>query len=121
MAYDEKLAERVRTVLAERPGVTEKRLMGTLAFMVNGAMCCSVVAGGLLLRVDTEAREKLLGDPLVSPTKLGSRTMKGFVRVALEGLQTRAQVSKWVERGIACGPARKAKGPSGSGPKARTR
>jgi len=121
MGYDEKLAERVRTVLAERPGVTEKRVMGTLAFMVNGSMCCSVGGDCLLVRVHAEARERLLSDPFVSPMRLGSRTMKGFVRVALESVQTRARVAKWVERGIACAAARKAKGVSRSAAKARTR
>jgi len=105
MAYDEQLAERVRTILAEQGGVTEKRLMGTLAFMVNGAMCCSVARDGLLVRVAAEEREQLLNEPFVSPMKLGARTMKGFVRVALEGLRTRARVAKWIERGMAVGAA----------------
>lgn len=103
MAYDEKLAERVREVLSGRRAVTEKRLMGTLAFMVNGSMCCSVGRDGLLVRVDAEERERLLEDPLVSPMKLGKRTMKGFVRVAAEGIKTRARLVKWLDRGIAAG------------------
>jgi TfoX/Sxy family transcriptional regulator of competence genes len=107
MAYDEKLAERVRTILGQRRGVTEKPLMGTLAFMVDGTMCCSVGSDGLLVRVDAKEREQLLAEPLVSPMKLGARTMKAFVRVELEGLRTRAMVAKWVERGIAAGAGRK--------------
>ena len=103
MAHDEKLAERVREILSERRAVTEKRLMGTLAFMVNGSMCCSVGRDGLLVRVEAEERERLLADPLVSPMKLGKRTMKGFVRVAAEGLKTRARLAKWLERGMAAG------------------
>lgn len=103
MAHDEKLAERVREILAERRGVTEKRLMGTLAFMVKGSMCCSVGRDGLLVRVDAKDREQLLADPLVSPMKLGKRTMKGFVRVAAEGLKTRARLRKWIARGISAG------------------
>jgi TfoX/Sxy family transcriptional regulator of competence genes len=103
MAYDEKLAERVREVLAGRRGVTEKRLMGTLAFLVNDSMCCSVGSDGLLVRVDAEERERLLADPVVSPMQLGKRTMKGFVRVALEGVKTRARLVKWLERGMAAG------------------
>jgi TfoX/Sxy family transcriptional regulator of competence genes len=115
MAYDEKLAERVRAILSEHQGVTEKRLMGTLGFMVNGAMCCSVGPNGLLVRVSAEDREQLLTEPFVSPMKLGARTMKGFVRVAPEGLSTRARLAKWIERGIASGRAerRKAQGSAG--------
>jgi TfoX/Sxy family transcriptional regulator of competence genes len=116
MAYDEKLAERVRTILAERRGVSEKRLMGTLAFLVNGVMCCSVGRDGLLVRVDAEGREALLGEPFVSPMKLGARTMKGFVRVAPEGLRTRAKVAQWIERGIGAGAAGRKKRASRRGP-----
>jgi TfoX/Sxy family transcriptional regulator of competence genes len=101
MAHDEKLAERVRTILVERRGVTEKRLMGTLAFLIDGSMCCSVDGDGLLVRVDAEERKRLIGEPFVSPMKLGARTMNGFVRVSLEGLRTRAKLTLWVERGIA--------------------
>jgi|SRR6185369_5584218 len=107
MVYDEQLAERVRTVLGERRGVTEKRLLGTLAFMVNGAMCCSVGREGLLVRVDADQRAALLGEPFVSPMKLGARTMKGFVQVSLEALRTRAEVARWIERGIEAGIRRK--------------
>ena len=107
MAYDEKLAERVRTILAERRGVTEKRLMGTLAFLVDGAMCCSVSGDGLLIRVVAEEREALLREPFVSPMKLGARTMKGFVRVSVEGLRTRAKVAKWIRCGVTAGTRRK--------------
>jgi TfoX/Sxy family transcriptional regulator of competence genes len=107
MVYDEKLAERVRAILAELRGVTEKRLMGTLAFMVNGAMCCSVAGDGLLVRIAAEERDRVLGESFVSPMKLGARTMKGFVRVSLEGLRTRATLARWIERGIAAAMHRK--------------
>jgi TfoX/Sxy family transcriptional regulator of competence genes len=103
MAHDEKLAERVREILSDHRAVTEKRLMGTLAFMVNGSMCCSVGRDGLLVRVAAEDRERLLEDPLVSTMKLGNRTMKGFVRVAAGGVKTRAKLAKWIERGLAAG------------------
>lgn len=112
MAYDDKLAARVRAILAEQRGVTEKPLMGTLAFMVNGVMCCSVGPDGLLVRVGVEEREQLLSEPFVSPMKLGARTMKGFVRVAPEGLRTRARLAKWLARGMAAKSAVPRKRPS---------
>ena len=116
MAYDEKLAERVRQLLATRRGVAEKKLMGTLAFMVEGVMCCSVGGDGLLVRVKAEERAALLLEPSVSAMKLGARTMRGFVRVAPAGLRTSAALSRWLERGIsAASTARSAS--SGSGRK----
>jgi TfoX/Sxy family transcriptional regulator of competence genes len=103
LAYDEKLAERVREILAPRRGVAEKQLMGTLAFLVQGALCCSVGRDGLLVRVRADERAALLTESNVSPMKLGARTMKGFIRVAPAGLRTRANLTRWLERGIAAG------------------
>jgi len=111
MTYDEKLVDRVRAILAKQRGVTEKKLMGTLAFMVNGAMCCSVGRDGLLVRIFAEERTQLLTDTFVTSMTLGSRTMKAFLRVAPEALRTRAKLAKWIERGIAAAEATKRKRP----------
>jgi TfoX/Sxy family transcriptional regulator of competence genes len=109
MAYDEKTAERVRAVLSDRRDVVEKKLMGGLSFMVSGSMCCSVSGrGGLLVRVDAEAREQMMAEPHVRPMEMGGRTMSGFVRVAAEGYRTGAALRKWVERGVAAARLAKA-------------
>jgi hypothetical protein len=101
MPYDEKTAERVRKVLAGRRDVVEKKLMGGLCFMTKGGMCCSVSGkGGLLVRVDIEAMERVLLEPHVAPMQMGGRVMRGFVRVAPEGYRTDAGLRKWVERGV---------------------
>ena len=112
MAYDEKLAERVREVLTDHRGVTEKPLMGTLAFLVNGTLCCSVGRDGLLVRIDSEERANLLDEAFVSPMKMGTRTMKGFVRVAPEGFRTRPRLAKWIKRGVAAASVSGQKRPS---------
>jgi hypothetical protein len=36
MAYDEELANRVRQHVHGEPGLTEKRMFGGLAFLING-------------------------------------------------------------------------------------
>jgi TfoX N-terminal domain len=101
MAYDERTAERVRKVLSVRRDVVEKKLMGGLCFMANGAMCCSVGGkGGLLIRVGAPAYERMLEDPHVVPMQMGGRTMAGFVRIAPEGYRTEAALRKWIERGL---------------------
>ena len=110
MAYDENTAARVRTALAGRRDVVEKKLMGGLCFMTNGGMCCSVSGkGGLLVRVDIEAMDRVLLEPHVAPMKMGGRVMRGFVRVAPDGYRTDAALKKWVERGVLAADARPAK------------
>ena len=102
MAYDQKTAERVRSILSERRDVIEKPLMGGLCFMVDGAMCCSLSGrGGLLVRVGPQAYPRLVGEPYVTPMKMGRRTMTGFVRVSPEGYRTKASLKKWIGRGLA--------------------
>lgn len=101
MAYDEETAERVRRLLARRRDVVEKKLMGGLAFMVKGGMCCSVSGrGGLLVRVSPETYERMLPEPHAQPMKMGQRVMTGFVRVAPEGYRTDAALKTWIGRGL---------------------
>jgi TfoX/Sxy family transcriptional regulator of competence genes len=110
MAFDEATAERVRKLLRRR-NVVEKKMMGGLCFMVDGAMCCAVSGkGGLLVRVDPSAREGMLAEANVSPADMRGRTMTGFVRVAPEGYRTDAALKTWIERGIAGIAARAAEG-----------
>ena len=110
MAFDEATAERVRKLLRSRRDVVEKKMMGGLCFMVDGAMCCAVSGkGGLLVRIDASAREQLLREPHVSPADMRGRTMTGFVRVAPEGYQTAATLKKWVQRGLDAATARSTK------------
>src|SRR6516225_2962059 len=111
MAFDEATAERVRKLLRSRRDVVEKKMMGGLCFMVDGAMCCAVSGkGGLLVRIDASAREQLLREPHVSPADMRGRTMTGFVRVAPEGYGTEAGLKRWIEHGIAGVAARAAQG-----------
>jgi TfoX/Sxy family transcriptional regulator of competence genes len=99
MAYDEQTAERVRKVLAGRRDVAAKKMMGGLAFMVKGSMCCSVSGrGGLLIRVGAD--EGVFGEPHVRRVKMGARTMSGFARVDPEGYATDAALKTWVQRGL---------------------
>jgi len=51
MAYDEAVAERVRSALGKNPDIVEKKMFGGLAFMLHGNMCCGVIGDRLMLRV----------------------------------------------------------------------
>jgi hypothetical protein len=41
MAYDEELANRVRELVQVEEGITEMRMFGGLAFLINGNMAVS--------------------------------------------------------------------------------
>ena len=96
MSYDEKAAERVRKALAGRRGVTEKKMFGGMAFMLNGAMCCGVLKDDLVVRVGAARNAGALAQPHARPMDFTGRPMAGFVYVAPAGYQSGAALDKWI-------------------------
>ena len=102
MAYDEDLAERIRTLIAGEAGVTEKQMFGGLAFLVDGHMAVAAGGqGGLLVRIDPEDPEDLAGTPHTRPMEMRGRPMRGWLRVDAEGVRFQRQLEPWVKRGVA--------------------
>jgi TfoX/Sxy family transcriptional regulator of competence genes len=101
MPYDERLAERVRDVLAPHDEVTERRMFGGLAFMVAGKMCCGVIGDTLMVRVGPAYHEAALRRRHVRVMDFTGRPSTGMVYVDPPGLATRRQLAGWVERGVA--------------------
>ncbi len=101
MAYDEDLANRIRELVASEPGVTEKKMFGGLAFLINGNMSVSASGqGGLLLRVDPAQTDELLGKPHAQLFEMRGRSMQGWLRIDPEGVKTKRQLEGWVARGV---------------------
>ena len=99
--YDERLAERVRGVLAPHRMVVEKKMMGGLCFMLRGHMCCGVMKDQLVVRVGRERHADALAEPHVRPMDFTGRPLRGFVFVAPAGIRTRRNLDRWVSRGVA--------------------
>jgi TfoX/Sxy family transcriptional regulator of competence genes len=99
MAYDTKLADRVRRAVETRRDVTEKAMFGGLAFLLDGKMFCGISKGDLMVRVGPDRHDEALGRPHVRPMDFTGRPMKGYVFVGPEGCRTRRMVEPWVERG----------------------
>src|ERR1700693_4269783 len=101
MAYDEELAHRLRELLADEDGVSEQKMLGGLAFLVQGNMCVSASRnGGLLVRVDPADTDAALARPHVALMEMGGRTMEGWLTVAPGGLTTTRELSAWVKRSV---------------------
>jgi TfoX/Sxy family transcriptional regulator of competence genes len=102
MAYDERLADRIREQLVGEVGLTEKRMFGGLAFLINGNMAVSASSqGGLLLRVDPAQTEQLAGEPHAQRFVMRGREMDGWLRVETDGIDSDAEFARWVRRGVA--------------------
>ena len=101
MAYDEDLANRIRELIAGEDGVTEMKMFGGLAFLINGNMSVAASGqGGLLLRVDPEESDVLTARAHAGPFVMRGRAMQGWLRVDAEGVKTKRQLESWVRRGV---------------------
>ncbi|MDA0265153.1 MAG: TfoX/Sxy family protein [Chloroflexi bacterium] len=101
MAYDEKLAERVRAVFQTEPAYTEMKMFGGICFMVGGNMAVGITGADLMVRPGPDNFEDALRLPHARPMDFTGRPMKGFVYVGPEGLANDAGLAEWVERGAA--------------------
>ena len=101
MAYDEKLADRVREALGPRKGVDEIKMFGGLCFTVNGNMATGVMKGDLLVRVPEGDFDALLKEPGARTFDvMPGRTPKGFLVVDAKAVSTMPKLKKWVARGV---------------------
>ena len=101
MAYDEELAGRIRELVVDERGLTEKKMFGGLAFLVNGNMSVAASGqGGLLVRVDPDESEALVRKPGVEMMEMRGRSMPGWLRVESGVVRTKKQLAPWVERGV---------------------
>ena len=100
MAYDERLAERIRRVLDKHRAVTEKKMFGGVCFLVNGNMCCGVERDKLVVRVGIEPYEQLLQKRHVKPMDFTGRPLRGFIYVMPGGLKRRETLRSWLAWGL---------------------
>jgi TfoX/Sxy family transcriptional regulator of competence genes len=100
MAYDENLADRVRRILTRRADIEERAMFGGLAFMAHGHMCCGLVKDQLIVRVNSDAYEQLLGEVGAQPMDFTGKPMRGFLYVTRAGTSTPSGLRTWVERAL---------------------
>lgn len=105
MAFDVELADRIRELVQSERGMTEKRMFGGIAFLINGNMAVSASGqGGLMIRVDPAETESLIRDPNARRALMRGREMDGWLRVDAEALEAEDAFRHWV--GIGVGYAR---------------
>jgi hypothetical protein len=101
VAYDEELADRVREAVGDEPGLSERRMFGGLAFLVNGNMAVSASSrGGLLLRVDPADTASSTEHEHVERFEMRGRGMDGWLHVGPEAVATDEELRRWVDVGL---------------------
>ena len=99
MAYNLKLAERIRAQLEGIPFV-EKNMFGGIGFLIGGNLACGVNKDNLIVRVDPEKQATLLKKPHAKPFDLTGKPMKGWLVVEGAGVKTEKQLRAWTKEGV---------------------
>jgi TfoX-like protein len=97
MAFDEKLADRVRAQLGKRRGLVEKKMFGGVGFMLNGNMCVGVHGDELIVRIDPAETDKTLRRKHTRIFDITGRPMKGWILVRSAGVGTQPALAEWVQ------------------------
>jgi len=107
MAYDEKLADRVREALIDVSKVTEKKMFRGVTFMVDDKMCVSVSGNELMLRLNPELTEKLVEENGTRPMVHGGKHMKGFIYISPERFRNQKDLDRWIQLALEYNPKAK--------------
>ena len=107
MAYDEKLADRVREALADIPNVEEKKMFRGVTFMVDDKMCVSVSGIELMLRLDPNLTEQLVEEAGTRPMVHGGKHMKGFIYISPERFKNQKDFDHWINLALEYNPRAK--------------
>ena len=96
MAHNEKLASRVRTALAHRQDVQERKMFGGIIFLVSGKMCVSVGKARLMCRIDPVVHDAALQRRGCRTVVMSGRKYRGFVYVDGDTVRSERELGRWI-------------------------
>lgn len=100
MAFDESLADRIRSALSRKKGIEEKKMFGGVCFLLHGNMLVGVWKTFLIARLGPDQGEEALLEPHVKEMDITGKPMKGWVMVEPQGAEDKGQVKGWVQRAV---------------------
>jgi hypothetical protein len=114
VAYDEELADRIRTLLRDEANLREQKMFGGLAFLIGGHMAVAASGGGgVMIRVDPDVSDNLVASTNARLMEMGGRSMRGWLLVGAPDVATGEQLAGWIERGASYARSLPPKGQTG--------
>jgi len=107
MAYDEKLADRIRERLVDLPVIEEKEMMGGLTFMVNHKMCVGIIKDEMMCRIDPDMHDKVVEMTGCRTMDFTKRPMRGYILVEDIGMKTQKEFEYWINLALEFNPKAK--------------
>lgn len=95
--------EQVRRLLAHVSHVEEKKMFGSIGFIVNGKLCVGVgdhIDHIMMVRVGPDKYEEVLKKNGVYPAIMRGREMKGYVFLKEEALKSETDLEYWLRLAV---------------------
>ncbi|WP_424983009.1 TfoX/Sxy family protein [Maritalea sp. S77] len=91
------LADRIRGIIGDDPNVTEKKMFGGIAFMLNGNMLVGPHKDGtMMVRVGPDLYDEALARPGAGLMDFTGKPMKGFVNVSGDAIASDQGLAEWI-------------------------
>ena len=95
------LAKRIRVIVARRPEITEKKVIGGIGFMFGGNLAVATnTRGELLVRIDPAKAASALARPGAFQAMMGQREMTGYVGVTPDIVDDPDELKAWIRYAI---------------------
>lgn len=92
--------ERVRSILADVPKVTERRMFGGTGFMVRGNLCVTARASRIMCRIDPSTHDIAIKRRGCRTVMMKGREYRGYVHVDASAVKTQAALAAWIKRAL---------------------
>jgi TfoX/Sxy family transcriptional regulator of competence genes len=99
MSYNQELTERVRTLLVTSAHVTERKMFGSVGFLINGKLCIGVgdhPDHNIMVRVGPEQYKTALEQPGALPAIMRNRERPGYIFLKSETVASEKNLQYWV-------------------------
>lgn len=98
MAYDEKLAKRIRVILSARKNIVERKMFGGVCFQLKGHILVGVWKKSLIVRLGRAAAPAALREPYVREFDITGRPLTGWAMIAPAAIEDDDQLRNWIDR-----------------------
>ncbi|MEO6490100.1 MAG: TfoX/Sxy family protein [Ferruginibacter sp.] len=96
MAFNEKIANRIRQALADVPNVEEKRMFRGIAFMVNDKMCINIGGDEMMCRIDPLLHQSAIKRNGCSGMVMKGKELKGWIKITVDGMKSKKDFDHWI-------------------------
>ena len=97
---DEHLVDRVRAALAGVRQVKEKKMFGSVGFMIRGKLCVTARPERIMCRIDPAAHSAAIKRKGCRTVVMKGRRYQGYVFVDAAALKTKKALQYWIGQAL---------------------